>query len=78
MSARQFDQFRASSLFCQACQKATPVREKLLLILPDKEIYDYLCQDCGASVGSKEVTATDKLNERKMTAQRGRNQVRIL
>ena len=30
-----------------------PVRERLLLILPDGELYDYLCQGCGGSVGSK-------------------------
>jgi hypothetical protein len=38
MSARQFDQFRASSLYCQACEKAMPVSEKLLLVLPDREL----------------------------------------
>jgi hypothetical protein len=30
-----------------------PVRERLLLVLPDGELYDYLCQGCGASLGSK-------------------------
>ncbi|HEX8311460.1 MAG TPA: hypothetical protein VF614_09105 [Chthoniobacteraceae bacterium] len=78
MSARQFDQFRASSLYCQSCQKAMPVREKLLLVLPDRELYDYLCTSCGNAVGTREVTATDKLIEQKMAAQHGRNQVRIL
>ena len=38
-----------------------PVRERLLLVLPDKEIFDYLCTECGSSVGSREVTAGDKL-----------------
>ncbi len=37
-----------------------PVRERLLLILPDKEIYDYLCTGCGSSVGSRELTAGDR------------------
>ncbi len=30
-----------------------PVRERLLLILPDGELYDYTCQGCGSSLGSK-------------------------
>lgn len=60
----QFKSLRASSLYCQKCQTAMPVREKLLLVLPDKEIYDYLCTGCASSVGSREVTAAD----RQMTA----------
>jgi len=38
-----------------------PVRERLLLILPDKEIFDYLCTGCGSSVGQREVTAGEKI-----------------
>jgi len=38
-----------------------PVRERLLLILPDKEIFDYLCTGCGASVGQREVTSGEKM-----------------
>lgn len=53
----QFESFRASSLFCKKCNKAMPVREKLLLVLPDKEIFDYLCTGCAASLGQREVTA---------------------
>lgn len=37
-----------------------PVRERLLLILPDKEIFDYLCTGCASSVGQREVTAGEK------------------
>jgi hypothetical protein len=29
----------------------------LLLVLPDKEIYDYLCTGCAESLGQREVTA---------------------
>lgn len=61
MSARQFESLRASSLYCNKCRAAMPVRERLLLILPDKEIYDYLCTGCASSVGQREVTASDKL-----------------
>jgi len=37
-----------------------PVRERLLLVLPGKEIYDYLCTGCASSVGQREVTAAAK------------------
>jgi hypothetical protein len=57
---QQFESFRASSLYCNKCQKAMPVREKLLLVLPDKEIYDYLCTGCASSLGQREVTEGDR------------------
>jgi hypothetical protein len=50
---KTFDQFSASLLYCNKCGRAMPVRERLLLVLPDGELYDYLCQGCGTSVGSK-------------------------
>jgi predicted RNA-binding Zn-ribbon protein involved in translation (DUF1610 family) len=79
MSARQFDSLRASALYCPRCGKAMPVREKLLLILPDKELYDYLCAGCGDSIGTREVTATEKLMNETLAARRGRGaQVRML
>jgi hypothetical protein len=55
----QFKTLRASSLYCQRCKVARPVRERLLLVLPDREIYDYLCTECGSSVGSREVKAAE-------------------
>ena len=57
---QQFDNLRASSLYCQKCQAAMPVRERLLLILPEKEIYDYLCTGCASSLGQREVTMGEK------------------
>lgn len=54
---KQFESFRASSLFCTKCNQAMAVREKLLLVLPEKEVFDYLCTGCGASLGQREVTA---------------------
>ncbi|HEY7558856.1 MAG TPA: hypothetical protein VIH18_29050 [Candidatus Binatia bacterium] len=48
-----FNQFNATLLYCNNCRKAMPVRERLLLVLPDGELYDYTCQGCNASVGSK-------------------------
>lgn len=66
MSARQFSSLRASSLYCRDCGQAQPVREKLLLVLPDRELYEYDCGVCGATVGSREVTAIEQLMERKL------------
>jgi hypothetical protein len=51
----QFKTLRASSLYCPKCQATQPVVEKLLLILPDREIYDYLCRRCATSIGKREV-----------------------
>jgi hypothetical protein len=56
MSGR-FGSLRASSLHCRRCNRAMPVRERLLLVLPDREIYDYLCTGCADSLGRREVTA---------------------
>lgn len=50
---KSFDQFKAALLYCQKCRRAMPVKERLLLVLPDGELYDYVCQGCGESVGSK-------------------------
>jgi hypothetical protein len=33
------------------------VRERLLLVLPDGELYEYLCSACGASVGKRRASA---------------------
>jgi len=52
-----FQEFQASSLFCGRCQAARPVRERLLLVLPDGELHEYLCSACGGSVGTRKVTA---------------------
>jgi hypothetical protein len=74
MSQQQFESFTASSLYCEKCKAAMPVRERLLLILPDKEVYDYLCTGCASSVGSREVTAGEKLMAKSMAARRSRPQ----
>jgi hypothetical protein len=51
--AKQFDDLRASLLYCNRCRQAMPVTERLLLVLPDGDLYEYVCQRCGDSVGSK-------------------------
>ena len=72
MNQPQFENFTASSLYCEKCQAAMPVRERLLLVLPDKEIFDYLCTECGSSVGQREVTAGDRLTAQAMSPRRAR------
>jgi hypothetical protein len=52
---RQFDSFKASSLYCPRCQRAQPVDERLLLILPDGELYEYVCQFCWTQLGKRKV-----------------------
>jgi hypothetical protein len=56
----QFESFKASRLYCRKCGKSMPVRERLLLVLPDKDIYEYLCTGCAESLGQREVTLADK------------------
>jgi hypothetical protein len=70
MNQQQFENFTASTLYCATCKATMPVRERLLLVLPDKEIFDYLCTGCASSVGQREVTTGDKLTAR--AAQRRR------
>jgi hypothetical protein len=53
------------------------VRERLLLVLPDRELYEYTCETCGESVGTREVTAADQV-ARSLAARRNGAQVRIL
>ncbi len=52
---KSFEQLSASLLYCNKCGEAMPVRERLLLVLPDGDLYDYSCQRCGSSVGSRTV-----------------------
>lgn len=66
----QFESLRASSLYCRRCGQAMPVRERLLLVLPDKEIYDYLCTGCAGSLGQREVTAGELRQRRPAPARR--------
>jgi DNA-directed RNA polymerase subunit RPC12/RpoP len=49
----QFDEFEASELFCARCKRARPVRQRLLLVLPTGNKYEYLCSVCGESLGEK-------------------------
>jgi hypothetical protein len=50
-----FREFQATQLFCRRCGTARPVRERLLLVLPDGDLFEYLCAACGAAVGTRKV-----------------------
>ncbi len=51
----QYEDFNASALYCPRCKRAMPVRSRLLLVLPDGELHEYLCQVCATSLGTKTV-----------------------
>jgi hypothetical protein len=55
-SPETFEQLQASVLLCPRCRIARPVRERLLLVLPDGELHEYLCTACGASAGTRKVS----------------------
>ncbi|HJP19486.1 MAG TPA: cytoplasmic protein [Nitrospinota bacterium] len=59
MQHREFKKFQASSLYCPKCRRATEVRERLLLVLPDGDLFDYSCSLCGTSVGKKKDSQTE-------------------
>ena len=73
----QFENFTASTLYCDKCKATMPVRERLLLVLPDKELYDYLCTGCASSVGSREVKAGEKMTAQAIAAQQARRRRRV-
>ena len=54
---QQFDKLRASEIYCRKCGRAQPVRERLLLVLPHAELFEYRCVICSESVGTREVAA---------------------
>ncbi len=50
---RGYDQLEATELFCPHCKKATVVRKRMLLALPNGDKYDYVCTVCGNPIGAK-------------------------
>jgi rubredoxin len=51
-----FRDLKASELFCPRCQASRPVRERLLLVLPDGELHEYRCAACAHSLGTRTVS----------------------
>jgi hypothetical protein len=67
-----FKEFEATSLYCGRCRRATPVRKRLLLVLPTGNKYDYICGECGTAVGGKtDNDATDFYKTAPKRAPRG-------
>jgi hypothetical protein len=56
-----FQDFEATSLYCPRCKNAVPVRKRLLLVLVDGELYEYLCAYCSESLGSKTVKGEEQV-----------------
>ncbi|HUT55736.1 MAG TPA: cytoplasmic protein [bacterium] len=50
---RQYRDLEASELFCAKCKRPTPVRKRILLVLPEGDKFDYICTVCGQTVGQK-------------------------
>jgi len=48
-----FEELEATQLYCPTCNQAMPVRKRLLLVLPSGDKYEYLCANCGTTVGEK-------------------------
>jgi hypothetical protein len=59
---RQYQDFNAAALYCPRCRQAMPVRSRLLLVLPNGELHEYLCQVCSSSLGTKTVKQNHQLN----------------
>jgi endogenous inhibitor of DNA gyrase (YacG/DUF329 family) len=47
---RQYEDLQATQIYCPQCRTAMPVRERLLLVLPDGDLYEISCARCGTSV----------------------------
>lgn len=55
-SSYQYQDFLATRLYCSNCRASMPVIERLLLICPDGYLYEYICKNCGETVGDKKVS----------------------
>jgi len=56
----QFKKLNATQLYCPTCGAAMPVRERLLLVLPDGNLFEYTCSRCGTSLGKRKETLGPK------------------
>jgi hypothetical protein len=48
-----FGSLEATELYCPRCRRPQPVRQRLLLVVPEGDKYEYLCAACGESLGIK-------------------------
>ncbi len=54
-SHSQYKDLIATHLYCNNCKASMPVLERLLLVLPDGYLYEYVCRECGDVLGDKKV-----------------------
>ena len=59
-SKGQYDDFVATELYCAHCKASMPVKQRLILVLPDGYLYEYICPQCGEMLGDKTVSLTGK------------------
>lgn len=52
---QQFRDLKAASLWCPRCRAERPVRERLLLVLPEGDLHEYRCASCLCSLGTRKV-----------------------
>lgn len=57
---KQYEDLQATYLYCNNCGGSMPVRERLLLILPDGYLFEYLCVNCNNVVGDKKTRLSEK------------------
>lgn len=48
-----YGEFNATQIFCPRCRRPMEVRSRVLLFLPDGDLYDYNCVGCGTSLGTR-------------------------
>ena len=48
-----YEEFDATELYCPRCKRPVSVRKRLLLVLPEGDKYEYRCEFCFESVGTK-------------------------
>ena len=55
-AAAQFGDFTVSELYCPRCRVSRPVRQRLLLVLPDGELHEYFCAVCSESLATRKTS----------------------
>jgi len=71
-----FRELQASELYCPTCLASRPVRERLLLVLPDGELHEYRCAACATSLGTRTVRAVRSRLSKSQCNATGRSRAR--